>query len=282
MTTKKKVPRISANIAESSLIYIGDNHYVDPATGMILSRIGHINAHGYEKIEHDGQKAVSVHRLVFEAVKGPMPDGLVVNHINSDRSDNRPENLEAVTHVDNMWHMRAMDRHPTVKPTARGEKHPKAKLTDAQVEEMRKRFTKGESVPKLAAEYGVSRSHAYKLVNQRHGGRAQYGQNRNRPTRPRDKTTPEQRREIARRIGAGEYAPKVAEEFGISAVNAYVIAREVNGPRREFRKVTPEQRLEMARRKGAGEKSKDLAEEYGITPRHVAKIAREVAGLASS
>ena len=47
-----------------------------------------------------GFKQISVHRLVAEAFLGN-GDGLEVNHINEDKTDNRLENLEWVTHQQN-------------------------------------------------------------------------------------------------------------------------------------------------------------------------------------
>jgi len=45
-----------------------------------------------------------VHRVVWEAFKGPIPDRLEINHKNLDRADNRLENLELVTHQQNAQH----------------------------------------------------------------------------------------------------------------------------------------------------------------------------------
>ena len=46
----------------------------------------------------------SVHRLVWEAFNGPIPGRLEINHKNLDRADNRLENLEMVTHQQNVQH----------------------------------------------------------------------------------------------------------------------------------------------------------------------------------
>lgn len=43
-----------------------------------------------------------VHRLVYEAFKGPIPEGFEINHLNEIKDDNRIENLEAVSHKDNI------------------------------------------------------------------------------------------------------------------------------------------------------------------------------------
>lgn len=50
-----------------------------------------------------------VHRLVAEAFHGP--SDLHVNHINSDKADNRAENLEWCTRSENMQHAIANGNH---------------------------------------------------------------------------------------------------------------------------------------------------------------------------
>lgn len=48
---------------------------------------------------------MSVHRAIAEAWHGPCPDGKEVDHINSVRDDNRPENLRYLTRQENMARM---------------------------------------------------------------------------------------------------------------------------------------------------------------------------------
>lgn len=42
------------------------------------------------------------HRLVWEQVNGPIPEGFDVDHINGDKHDNRLENLRLATRSQNM------------------------------------------------------------------------------------------------------------------------------------------------------------------------------------
>lgn len=49
-------------------------------------------------------RAMKVHILVAQAFLGKRPDNLVVNHINGDSFDNRPENLEYITNRENISH----------------------------------------------------------------------------------------------------------------------------------------------------------------------------------
>jgi len=51
----------------------------------------------------DGKiKRFCVHRLVWEAFNGEIPEGYEVNHISEDKTDNRLENLNLMSHFDNM------------------------------------------------------------------------------------------------------------------------------------------------------------------------------------
>ena len=46
---------------------------------------------------YGSHKHFSVHRLVWETFNGPITDGMQVNHINEDTTDNRLENLNLMT-----------------------------------------------------------------------------------------------------------------------------------------------------------------------------------------
>ena len=46
----------------------------------------------------------AVHRIMWESFNGAIPGRLEINHKNLDRSDNRLENLELVTHRQNIQH----------------------------------------------------------------------------------------------------------------------------------------------------------------------------------
>ena len=47
------------------------------------------------------QKGFTIHRLVYKAFVGEIPDGMQVNHINEIKSDNRLENLNLMTPKEN-------------------------------------------------------------------------------------------------------------------------------------------------------------------------------------
>ena len=51
----------------------------------------------------DGKKKqFLVHRLIWETFNGEIPEGMEVNHINENKTDNRLKNLNLMTHFDNV------------------------------------------------------------------------------------------------------------------------------------------------------------------------------------
>lgn len=117
---------------------------------------------GYQHVTlfSDGKRRLcKVHRLVAEAFLGPCPPGLQVNHKNRNKSDNRVENLEYVTSLENIRHA-----HSVGPPTkARGETHALAKLTPEIVKAIRDAPEGRHAASELARRYGVHVSTIYRV-----------------------------------------------------------------------------------------------------------------------
>jgi len=60
--------------------------------------------HGYVRVSLPNGKQVLAHRVIWLAVHGHIADGLVINHRNRKRDDNRIDNLEAITPQQNTLH----------------------------------------------------------------------------------------------------------------------------------------------------------------------------------
>lgn len=102
-------------------------------------------------LRDDKRPKMFVHRLIARAfVPGYSPE-LSVNHINGNKLDNRPENLEWLTLADNSAHAWA-----TGLVDLRGEKHPTHKLTQKQVIHIRKALRLGVPANSLAIIAGVN------------------------------------------------------------------------------------------------------------------------------
>lgn len=86
---------------------------------------------GHLRIMFGGdRKNYSVHRVIYEAFHGPIPNGLLICHKNDDPTDNRIENLYAGTQKEN--HADAIRNNKK----ANGERCGSSKLTENEVLEI--------------------------------------------------------------------------------------------------------------------------------------------------
>jgi hypothetical protein len=109
----------------------------------------------------------TVHLFIAMAFYGIKPEGKEINHINGTKTDNRPENLEYITHSQNCQH--SFDtglQQPKV-----GSLNGFSKLTEEQVKEIREYRKSIKSRyygrERLAQKYGVSSAHIKDIVTRR-------------------------------------------------------------------------------------------------------------------
>jgi hypothetical protein len=106
------------------------------------------------------RKKLLVHRLVAKAFVHGFFEKASVNHIDGNKLNNRVENLEWITLAENtahQWKIGLID--------LRGEKHPSAKLKDADVEEIQRMVTEGCPIHQIATQFSVSQTLIYKIKN---------------------------------------------------------------------------------------------------------------------
>lgn len=136
-----------------------------------------LNSAGYAKATIN-QKSWLVHRFSFVSTHGPVPEGLVLDHLCRVRDCVNPDHLEPVTRGENVLrgdtiasrnaskthcirgHLLPPDR--ICRACGRARQYPKKpRLSDAQVAEVVRRARHGERPEDLADEFGVSWSVIY-------------------------------------------------------------------------------------------------------------------------
>jgi hypothetical protein len=70
---------------------------VSPKPGVkIGDTVGYTNEEGYTYTQYKGKRYM-VHNIIYEMVFGSIPDGMVVDHIDRNPLNNRPDNLRLAT-----------------------------------------------------------------------------------------------------------------------------------------------------------------------------------------
>jgi len=111
---------------------------------------------------------VTVHKMVALAYLGERPEGYEINHIDGNKQNNSPSNLEYITHSANCKHSFDIG----LQKPKRGELNGNSKLTAEMVNDIRNTAANGGRYygrKRLAEKYGVSEAHIKDIVNVRRG-----------------------------------------------------------------------------------------------------------------
>lgn len=200
--------------------------------------VGWRNKRGYGRYLYK-KKYWATHRLAWTLQFGAIPKKLLVLHLCNNPACCEPRHLELGDHRRNAQYRDACNRAFRGEPrrqlmrerAARGERAGKAKLTEAQVIEIRQRYIAGEKQRVLAAEYNVSVHEVWSLIRNRLWRHLDYEAppplaggphgERNGNT----KVTEQIVREIRSRHEAGEALAQISPDYNISKSQVWRIIR---------------------------------------------------------
>lgn len=139
-----------------------------PPEGVLWLWPGSVDGKGYGTLSSEGRNKLA-HRLSYELFVGPIPEGMIVRHKNDTPLDVNPHNLELGTLIDNVQDRMERGRsHYGPRPksatrsaamrdrAARGERHARARFTEADIVAMRDAYAAGETQSSIAARYATS------------------------------------------------------------------------------------------------------------------------------
>ncbi len=119
---------------------------------------------GYGQMQWNG-KIHSAHHISWMLTRGQIPNGLHVLHTCDNPSCVNPSHLWLGTNRDNSDDRERKGRGHD----KRGERNGRCKISDVQVEEIRRRYAAGGvSQSKLASEYGLVQSYVGKIVTRKY------------------------------------------------------------------------------------------------------------------
>jgi hypothetical protein len=118
----------------------------------VVSESGHLSIK-YQR------KHLAIHRIIYRRFHGPLREDYAVNHIDGDKRNNTPSNLEMITHSENMLHCwRVLGRIPI---------KPRKKISQEIAEQMRAEYLAGASNRELREKYKLAKTTVSYIVNRK-------------------------------------------------------------------------------------------------------------------
>lgn len=142
---------------------------LSPATGCRVWLRG-TDVSGYGIIRFRGRRTAA-HRVAWMLAHGPIPDGMQACHHCDNPPCVNPDHLFLGTHKDNADDRDSKGRHYCVtgrEHVLRGERHGCAKLTAAQIVQIRDARRAGRLHREIAKEYGVARTTVTAILRGEH------------------------------------------------------------------------------------------------------------------
>ena len=122
---------------------------------------GQMHGSGYGRVNQGGKRHIS-HRVAYEVYVGTIPEGALIRHSCHNPLCCNPNHLSPGTPKDNSQDMVKASR------SGKGSRNPQARLTEADVLDIRERYEAGGiSQRELAEEYGVTPSTVYLIVKRK-------------------------------------------------------------------------------------------------------------------
>ncbi len=121
---------------------------------------GQLNKNGYGMFMQDGHP-LRAHRISWTLTYGPIPEAMLVCHHCDNPSCVRPSHLFLGTSADNMADMAEKGRAGKVI----GSENPRTLISDDDIRRIRERVANGEPQSAIAVQFGVTRSHIWRVVN---------------------------------------------------------------------------------------------------------------------
>lgn len=149
-------------IKESTYEFIKANEewlVVDFYSGSIISHEEIKDKDGYLYIILNG-RMIRSHHIISYFIFGERMIGAQINHIDGEKSNNSPRNLETCTPAENARHAFKLG----LKKAKRGEDSSSSKVTEADVVQMRKLRTDGATLKSIGEKFGLSIQQVSRIV----------------------------------------------------------------------------------------------------------------------